>query len=61
MSKHTIIGLGLAKSIFHLASLDGKRKKLRRGHMLPFFVQLPPKWVKIQLPLTAKLVGVSID
>jgi len=43
----TVIGLDIAKLIFHLIGLDknGKqliRKKLRRAQLLPYFANLPP-------------------
>lgn len=48
MNKHTIFGLDLAKNIFHLVNLQGKRKKLRRRQMLPFFAQLPPSLIAME-------------
>ena len=48
MKKNTIFGLDLAKHIFHLVCLDGKRKKLRRGQMLPYFAQLPQSVIAME-------------
>ena len=49
----TIIGLDIAKSIFHLVELKGKgkqvrKKTLRRTGMLPFFAQLPPSQIAME-------------
>ena len=40
--KHMLIGLDLAKSIFHLVMENGKRKKLKRAQVLKYFANLPP-------------------
>ncbi len=42
----TMIGLDIAKSIFHLHGVDGGgkvqlKRKLRRGELIPFFEQRP--------------------
>jgi len=47
MTKITIVGLDLAKSVFqiHASDQDGRpvvRKKLRRTHVVPFFADLAP-------------------
>lgn len=44
--KLSVVGIDLAKSIFHLVGLDerGKiilRKRLARGEVMPFMAQLP--------------------
>lgn len=49
----TTIGLDIAKSVFHVigAQSDGKqvlRKKLRRGKVLEYFVNLPPAVVGLE-------------
>ena len=49
----TIIGLDIAKTIFHLVELNGKgkqeRKKILRGAgLLPFFAQLPPSQIAME-------------
>lgn len=48
MKKNTIFGLDLAKHIFHLVSLNGNRKKLRRCQMLPYFAQLPQSVIAME-------------
>jgi transposase len=45
-SELSVVGIDLAKSIFHLVGLDerGKillRKRLARGEVMPFMAQLP--------------------
>ena len=45
-SKLSVVGIDLAKSIFHLVGLDerGKiilRKRLARGEVMPFMAKLP--------------------
>ncbi len=47
MTKITIVGLDLAKSVFQVHAADGEgmpvvRKKLRRGQVLVFFAWLSP-------------------
>jgi transposase len=49
----SVIGLDLAKSIFHLVGLDrygkqGLKKKLRRTQMLPYFANLKPCTVAME-------------
>ena len=49
----SVIGLDLAKSIFHLVGLDrhgkqGLKKKLRRMQMLPYFANLKPCTVAME-------------
>lgn len=48
MSKNTMFGLDLAKSVFHLVSEAGSRKKLRRNQVLKFFVQQAPSTVVME-------------
>ncbi len=48
MDNSMIYGFDLAKSTFHLVSLDGKRKKLRRSQVLPFFAQLPSSTIAME-------------
>ena len=49
----SVIGLDLAKSIFHLVGLDrhgkqGLKKKLRRTQMRPYFANLKPCTVAME-------------
>ncbi len=48
MNKLNVIGLDLAKSVFHSVDQHGKRKKLRRHQMLRYFAQLPPSLIAME-------------
>src|SRR5690606_13167798 len=46
--EHKVIGLDLAKQVFHLVDQHGKRVKLKRQQLLAYFAQLPPGTVAME-------------
>jgi transposase len=53
MNKHTVIGLDIAKQVFHLMKIDHRgadlqRKKLRRSQVLRYFAQHEPACIAME-------------
>jgi len=66
MDEVTVVGLDLAKRIFHLhgARQDGSvgpRKKLLRGQLLPFLAKVPRCVVAMEVCATAHFWARQID
>jgi len=65
MGNITVLGVDLAKSVFHLHGVDqqGKvvlKKRLDRERMLPFFANLPPCLIGLEACLLNSKAALSI-